>query len=107
MKTEFNIKLDLTKLVAIGGIFVSIIGGAFAFGVKIEYENCKLQVIKISLEYEKKISVIENETLTLNRQLTEANEDNIYLTNRFEACKSRTVFYENWLSEFVDLEAQK
>jgi hypothetical protein len=86
---DYPVKLSWKNVWIVVTTSITIIGGAFGFGIKTESGAVQIKINDIKLEYEKKLAVKEDELIELNRKYKEVSEDNIYYMNRYSVIKER------------------
>lgn len=86
---DYPVKLSWKNVWIVATTSITIIGGAFGFGIKTESGAMQIKINDIKLDYEKKLSIKDGEFIELNRKYKEVSEDNIYYMNRYSIIKER------------------
>lgn len=86
---DYPVKLSWKNVWIVVTTSITIIGGAFGFGIKTESGAMQIKINDIKLDYEKKLSIKDGEFIELNRKYKEVSEDNIYYMNRYSIMKER------------------
>lgn len=86
---DYPVKLSWKNVWIVVTTSITIIGGAFGFGIKTESGAMQIKINDIKLDYEKKLSIKDGEFIELNRKYKEVSEDNIYYMNRYSIIKER------------------
>jgi hypothetical protein len=84
---DYPVKLSWRNVWIVVTTSVTIIGGAFGIGMKLQYEGDKILQLKQERELQKQISSKEDELIEMKRKLKESSEDNIYLSNKVTKIK--------------------
>lgn len=96
---NFPVKLSWKQIWCGIGIFLTVIGSSFGAGFKVQSEIEKVERAKLESEYMKKIGVLDEKTIELNRQLKESQEDCIFFQNRYKFLSEKTKELEKELEE--------
>jgi len=86
---DFPIKLSWKQVWIIITTFITVVGSAFGIGIKVEYEAQKIVQLKQEREFQKQLSLKDEDILVIKRELKETKEDIIYYSNRYDKIKER------------------
>ena len=80
---KYLVQLTLKSLIATGSIIISIIGGSFGVGVKVETEVAKIESAKLEQTYMQKFNDKDCALLESKRQCKEFEESSIFYKNQY------------------------
>ena len=86
---KYPIKMTWKQLWIILTTLITIIGGSFGVGMKVDYEAQKIVQLKIERNFHNQLSVKEDDLIGVRRELKESKEDNIFYLNRYTIMKTR------------------
>ena len=86
---KYPIKMTWKQLWIILTTLITIIGGSFGVGMKVDYEAQKIVQLKIERDFHNQLSVKEDDLIGVRRELKESKEDNIFYLNRYTIMKTR------------------
>lgn len=80
---DFPIKLTWAKLWTVLVIIAGVIGSAFGFGIRVQFEVSKLEMAEQQQEYNKSLNLKEMELLESNRKQRENFENMTFFQNQY------------------------
>jgi len=86
---KYPIKLSWKQTWIIGTTLLTLIGSSFGVGMKVQYEGDQLIILDKEQKHRQTLMFKDDEIIEVKRKLKEVNEENIYLTNRFNIVKER------------------
>ena len=87
MAEKKEIRLSFRQAFAAGGVVVSVVGSAFAAGVKVESQAAKVAMLESDRKWQQTVAAKELDVIEASRKARESRENCIYYRNRYEFVK--------------------
>jgi len=86
---EFPVKLSWKQVWIVATTIITIIGSSFGLGIKVQSSYMTIELNKQLTKFQTELSLKDFQLIEANRKLKETAEENIYLTNRYDAMKEK------------------